>query len=110
MNDIDFVKKCCEYADGFWVGVDGGLHYPGLYPVRPERMSEERVMYKLLLLSAIEGVNEKSDSWYIEHMLRFIGVNADEDDGTKEIFLLAKYKSIDATKRAALEYVFEQEG
>ena len=108
MNDIDFIKKCCEYADGFRI-IGGDIVIPsGDYITNTEKHYQwPNLIYPLLLQRAIEGVNNGCVAQIIQ---------ADEEieslttKGFRfKTFRHAEHKSIDATKRAVLEYVFEQE-
>lgn len=115
MHDIDFIKKCCEYADGFEV-----LNYPKCTHIRvpferehtidiknaPHLFKNNKHLDGYLLQRAIEGVN-KYDNFDIEQNRSNIAVvnlksgwisgwELDPDDP-------------ETAKRSALEYIFEQE-
>jgi hypothetical protein len=111
MNDIDFIKKCCEYADGHHVK-DG--YYPDGYWLCYKEFSSIRTddkvfkdspEYRDLIQRAIEGMNNISDNWIIEQhpdgIELYTNGNGKEDDFFSE--------DIDTAKRAALEYIFNKE-
>ena len=92
MNDTDFIKKCCEYADG-------------------------EIIYPLILQRTIEGVNdehadENDDGFYIsiERDCVVVSLGWSFDD---KYFYFANYEREknphDAAKRSALEYIFTRE-
>lgn len=113
MDDIDFIKKCCEFAGGFTYIRDGYIRLPN-----GDRMSIncpcvewEDVYFPLLLQRAIEGVNRAranigDDYPKIETgaygISVFFSLLENDDFGFDE------YGCEDATKRSALEYVFQE--
>ena len=107
MNNIDFIKKCCEFADGFTYGFN---EYTEKAYVKyfQHRSSEKKsinqwALYPLLLQRAIEGVNRDMSSRYI--------INSKGNDIEVVSHKLEAgwiFKNIDEAKRKALEYVFER--
>jgi len=116
MNDIDFIKKCCEYADGFYI--DGDLIvYPDMsneplkdfvYYSAKGVKNAERIIYPLLLQRAIEGVN-RGDGYLIFQSFSEIRIEHNENHSFEEYYLFENYSSVDQAKRKALECVFSQE-
>lgn len=121
---MDLIKWMGERAEGFSVYEESGYSYiqtpsgerynldARLFKSSP-RWEEE--VFPLLLTRAIEGVNRiantQSDEemgWAIDQeawgLTAYIGFGA-----TISIYAFAKYESEDQAKKAALEYVREQE-
>ena len=115
MNDIDFIKKCCEYADGF------AFYKGNVIENRPEIHSycrgkywiqkhvmiglEDSLHYPLLPQRAIEGVNSYSNNFLIVQDNCFIDVYSVSFTWNFNI----ENMGVDQAKRKALECVFEQE-
>ena len=118
MNDIDFIKKCCEYADGFafykgnvtenrpeihfYCGYKDWIQKHGMIGL------EDSLHYPLLLQRAIEGVN-RGDGYLIFQSFSEIRIEHNENHSFEEYYLFENYSSVDQAKRKALECVFEQE-
>ena len=105
MNDIDFIKKCCEYADGFEIIRDSILVVPMGYRTMLNTFINDiqftSTFYPLLLQRAIEGVNNSNLKWHIV-MSKY-----------NEIFINCLdyqlgFGNGDKAKRAALEWIFER--
>lgn len=103
MNDIDFIKKCCEYADGFDYDDDCFISY------RNEWYTLKSIGYEMLLQRAIEGVNRKIKFQIYQHKNSYeISVNTYWQI-INTVYFNNEIGSIDRAKRKALEYVFKQE-
>ena len=116
MNDLDFVKKCCEYADGFehFVGIDHGYETDNIsdphdreHEVEEFDLKHNQVEYPLLLQRAIEGVN-MGNRFEISMFKDRLFVT-DYEKVCGDPFFYRKFTSVNTAKRSALEYVFEQE-
>jgi hypothetical protein len=114
MNDIDFIKKCCEYADGFEYHNNPSEYGPEVnwkcgYKDWIQKCGiigfEFSPLMPLLLQRAIEGVNNSSGDWIIEQHPDGIELYTNGNGKENDFF----FEDIDAAKRLALEYIFEQE-
>ena len=91
MNDIDFIKKCCEYANDYDMPllIEVGVNDYNMY------------YYPLLLQRAIEGVNNSNLKWHIV-MSKY-----------NEIFINCLdyqlgFGNGDKAKRVALKWIFNR--
>lgn len=109
---IELIKWMCDKADGFEFRFTGTLNNERVYynhgSIHPSVMWEDLeawMFYPLLLQRAIEGVNEKSDDFFIDQTFKRVYVNKDElDEAWFNIGV-----SADAAKLSALEYIHNQE-
>lgn len=104
MKDVEFIKRCCEYADGFEHDEDGLIRYKGTWYT-----NRSIIALELLPQRAIEGVNRKNIfGMCIETDSITVSWPDQEIWEEDRIFMFEWYGSIDAAKRSALEYVFER--
>ena len=114
--NIDFIKKCVPYADGFEIklyhsdnqnmikGPDGmGFYLSQLN----ESKTFKKVYYPRLITKAIEGIN-RGDEYLIYQDFSEIHIEHNTDCNVDEYYPFEDYKSIDAAKTAALEYIFKE--
>lgn len=113
MKDIDFIKKCITYADGFEIYRESDgyqwINRPdGLTCSIDSFIKNTGVLHTNLLTRTIEGINRDSDC---KISTNHIAIEAYVTNCAFNIksFELCDYKSIDDCKRAVIEYVFEQE-
>ena len=127
MNDVDFIKRCCEYADGFelsQIKYDYGTDntFCGFDDFRWNIIMEPftNIMYPLLLQRAIEGVNlehfNKGSYTYpyeIKQMIDGYMVKTHdriyEECDKYDSFNFSERMDHDQAKRSALEYIFTQD-
>lgn len=115
MDDIDFIKKCMAYTEGFdlqyfddeWCfGVDGSVMF------HIESVDFEKGYYRLLLQETIEGINkgwsENREIGTIKQFSYDIVTELTQLEEGRKSYGFEEYGSIIKAKRAALEYVFKQ--
>ena len=115
MNNIDFIKKCCEFADGFTYGFN---EYTEKAYVKyfQHRSSEKKsinqwAVYPLLLQRAIEGINNDIENSLYAIFLNAAFVNVilkGKTVKTYPIYIHQDEHNPDQAKTKALEYVFER--
>ncbi len=121
MDDIEFVKWLCEKAEGFELsnsfgdpslglkikylfGDDSGIHET------PEKFNvENHPIRKLLLQSAIEGVNREDGKFYIIQYTNSVIVFNDPNTSNSFMLKEKKERTFDYLKESALKYIYEQE-
>lgn len=112
MKDVDFIKKCCEFAEGFEYDGDcepaPDLVKYDIYIMQADspKLFSGNMLYPLLLQRTIEGINKTSD-WHLEYYIHRIVMGNKIEPVLRQVDIY-KCNSIDEAKRKALEYVFER--
>ena len=114
LNNIEFIKKCIPFADGFELHADQ-LIFPeaGIETLNDYLLDLKvwkLVWEPLLLQRTIEGLNRANIHWTIWTNQYFKKIFANWENGnnskSKQYYI---GDNIDKAKRKALEYVFDEE-
>ena len=114
MNDKDFIKKCCEFADGFeWLKPDQLGMPHGTWTVNSsckDNPSWNFLIYPLLLQRAIETIEdtEPIKFTFMENGAKTFRFIVEFQFTGKQKISGWIYPSIDSAKITALKYVFEK--
>ena len=114
MSEIDFIKTCCRFAEGFSWREPDKLDMPhGSWTFNSScknNPSWNFLLYPLLLQRAIEGINNDIDNSLCAIFLTAAFVNVilkGKTVKTYPIYIHQDEHNPDHAKTAALEYVFK---
>lgn len=110
--NIDFIKWCCKYADGFGWTDNCKTRCPVIMPngtqtgIDGEYWIKER--FPLLLQRAIEGVNREFKMFMIRQNRGGIEIFSEVTDDIQDFYFLGTH-DCDQAKQQALMYVMERD-
>ena len=112
MNNIDFIKKCIPFAEGFELTMCQTvecIQLPNIGALTYNMLIEDKICYPLLLQRTIEGLMTDIDKARLDLKVMYIfsyGWCWQVQDCVDMIY----YETSEEAKRKALEYVFTRIG